>query len=614
MISATLFVIPLVMQSIRLTRLPRIDDDDWANSVAAAANLLGLQRPIVSLQSDTMTVPTVVGVVNPRLVIPSDWRTWSQTQRQCILLHELAHITRRDVLTQLIGRIALLAYWFNPLVWHAVRQMRAQREFACDDSVLLAGQKASDYAEELLRTLKRYRPIRSGIGVAMAHSARLDRRVLAMLDPERRRDPVGPRFAIILPCVVGLLGGLLGGVTLATPPATANPSPKSTDGAPGENPSPAWKELRTIEYPGRLPVSVVFSADGKTLLTGDTDGGITALSVAGEELHLRWKSNVGGSHAAVAFSTDSAKVYATTEHGARILDAAQGKEKVRIDAKDSNPTAIGVFPNQTLKNLTASKIVFGNPRGYFVKLWLDGALAPTFSTIKTTTMANGAEPVDEAAVPLAVDPGGRSAIMTGPIDATGKVSGVKGKNVLWAYVCGNYDKGRPGNRVMIGHSATVVSAAWSKEGGTAVTGDSAGRVIVWDANTMKETRRVELGGRVAALAISNDGTRIAAYVVRERGEVYVWESANPINPLAPIHTDLGDFRGSTTFASLSFAPDATELAGCAIDKRWLNNLGELIGEVHVWELSAQPKAQLTPERLDVKPSPKGSSMRFVVPR
>jgi WD40 repeat protein len=100
--------------------------------------------------------------------------------------------------------------------------------------------------------------------------------------------------------------------------------------------------------------------------------------------------------------------------------------------------------------------------------------------------------------------------MTGPIDATGAVGGVKGKNVLWAYVCGDYGEGSPGNRVMAGHSADVVSAAWAKEGGTAVTGDAAGRVIVWDAKTMKEAGRLELGGRIASLAVSDDGTRTAA--------------------------------------------------------------------------------------------------------
>ena len=447
----------------------------------------------------------------------------------------------------------------------------------------------------------------------MAHSARLDQRVLAILDPQRRRDPVGSRFAIILPCVVGIVCGVLGGVTLTTHSAIANPPTESQTAISAEKANPVWKENYTVEYPGTLPVSVAFSADGKTLLTGDTGGEIMALIFAGDEPLWRWKSKVEGSHATVAFSADQKKVYATTEHGVRILDAASGKEEARIEVNDSNPTAIGVFPNKKIaENFIRSQIVFGNPRGYFVKSWAEGKLADTIGTIETSTVAKGAKPADEAAVPLAVDPNGRSAIMTGPIDATGEVGGVKGKNVLWAYVCGDYEKGSPGNRVLVGHTATVVSAAWAKEGGTAVTGDAAGRVIVWDAKTMKEARRLELGGRVAALAISNDGMRTAAYVLRKQGEVYVWETTKPIDTMKPIHTELGDFGGPTAFASLSFSPDGKQLAGCAIDKRWLSNPGKLIGKVRVWELSAEPKAQLPPKHVYIKQLPKGSSMNFVV--
>jgi beta-lactamase regulating signal transducer with metallopeptidase domain/WD40 repeat protein len=613
MISSSRLLISLARQSIWMRRLRSIDDDDWVNSVTTVASALGLKRPIVALESDSPCIPTVVGVLSPRLVVPSNWRTWSLSQRRCILLHELAHVKRCDVSTHLLGRLALLAYWFNPLVWHAVRQLRAERELASDDCVLLAGQTASDYAEELLHTLRCYRPTRSEIGVAMAHSARLDQRVLAILDPQRRRDPVGSRFAIILPGVVGIVCSVVGGVTLTTQSAIANPPTESRTAISAEQANPVWKENYTIEYPGTLPVSVAFSADGKTLLTGDTGGEIMSLIFAGEEPRWRWKSKVEGSHAAVAFSADHQNVYATTQHGVRILDAASGKEEARIEMNDSNPTAIGVFPNKKIaENSTSLQIVFGNPRGYFVKSWAEGKLADTIGTIKTSTVAQGARPVDEAAVPLAVDPSGRCAIMIGPIDATGEAGGVKGKNVLWAYVCGNYDKGSPGNRVLVGHAATVVSAAWAKEGGTAVTGDAAGRVIVWDAKAMQEIRRVELGGRVAALAISDDGTRTAAYVIHKQGEVNVWENTKPIETMKPIHTELGDFGGPKAFASLSFSPDGKQLAGCAIDKTWLNRLGELTGKVRVWALSAEPKEQLPPRHVYFKQLPKGSPMSFVV--
>ncbi len=611
---AVLFVAAVTRQFMRLGRLCRVDDGEWVEMVAAAAKTLGIGRSIATLQSDEACVPAVVGVFHSRLVIPRDWRTWSTAQRQCIVLHELAHVKRRDVLAQLLGRLALLVYWFNPLFWYAVRQLRVERELASDDCVLQAGQTPSTYAEQLLKTLRAYRPARAAISVAMAHSARIDQRVLAILDPQRRRNPVGIKFALLLLCGLGLFSGLLGGVTLSTRPAVAEPpkEPETTVAAAAIG--SYWKENYAVEYPGSLPVSVAFSADGETLLTGDTGGEVMALIFTRDEPRWRWKANVGGSHAAVAFSADQERVYATTKDGVRILDAFEGKEDARIEENSSSPTAIGVFPVKQIafRPHTYHQIVFGNARGYYVKTWIPANRPDTAGTIRTSTVAEEAQPADNAAVPLAVDPNGRCAIMTGPIDATGKVAGVKGKNVLWAYVCGDYSEGSPGNRVMVGHVAPVVSAAWAKNGDTAVTGDADGRVIVWDAKTMKVTRRLELGGRVAALAISSDGKQTAAFVLGKQGRVFVWDTAAPPEMLKPIHTELGDFTGPETYASLSFSPDGKQLAGCAINKKWLDNPEGVKGKVRVWELAAEPKAQLPPNLWYSKQVPQGSSSNFVV--
>jgi RNA polymerase sigma factor (sigma-70 family) len=423
--------------------------------------------------------------------------------------------------------------------------------------------------------------------------------------------------------VVGLLGLALtgGGLMLANgpgdpgekkgkqPPAGADAKPQAA------KVGTMWKENYTVADEGKLPVSVAFSADGKTLLAGDLAGEVMALEFAGDDLQWPWKSDVGGSHAAVAYSADQKNVYATTADGVRILDAAKGREVARIDAPDSNPISIGVFPNKADAKFPRVQIVFGNARGYFVKSWADvGKPAERIGGIETSTVAKDAKPADVAAVPLAVDPKGRSAIMTGPRDATGQVAGMKGKNVLWAYVCGDYSKGSPGNRVMVGHTATVVSAAWAKEGSTAVTGDADGRVIVWDANTMKETGRVELGGRVMAVAVSDDGAHTAAYVRGKRGgEVYVWQTAKPAKAPKPIHTELADFGGEP-YASLTFSPEGRRLAGCASDKKWLQLEAKIrpAGKVRVWELTAEPKGQPAPGHQYTKQFPKGKSSSFVL--
>ncbi len=633
--AAALFLIAFIRQAVALRRLRKIDEPAWTQAVEAAKAAMGLNRPIDTLESDQATVPAVIGAWNPCLIVPVTWRDWSRAQRQCILLHELAHVQRRDVAAQLLGRLVLFVYWFNPLAWYAVRQLRVERELASDDCVLLAGQTASDYAEQLLHTLRSYRRMRPLMGVAMAHSARLDHRVRAILDPRRRREPIGSRAAILMAGLVGLACIATGALTLTNRPLGAMGAAEGfSPSVAGEKATPVWREGTAVEFPGALPVSVAFSADGKTLLTGDTRGEVMALIFDREQPTYRWKVSVEGAHAVSAYSADHKSVYATTEHGVRILDAASGKEVARVEAKNSQPTALGVFPDKPIsEGVTGSQLVFGNARGYFIKSWAQGKLPDGIGTIETSTIHKDAKPSDEAAVPLAVDPKGRSAIMTGPVDSTGEVAGAKGRNVLWAYVCGDYGAGSPGNRVMIGHTANVVCAAWAKEGSVAVTGDADGRVILWDANTMKEKERIELGGRVAALAISDDGMRVAAYALGSQGEVVIWENDNSLTEnngkkenlktvedsendkkprLKTIHKEWGSFNNLTSHASLSFSPDGKRLAGCAIDKAWLSNLGRLTGKVRTWTLDAAPQAQSPPKQIYSKSLAKGASTEFVL--
>ncbi|HEV3081924.1 MAG TPA: sigma-70 family RNA polymerase sigma factor [Gemmataceae bacterium] len=350
-----------------------------------------------------------------------------------------------------------------------------------------------------------------------------------------------------------------------------------------------WKEKAVLETPGWLPGSVAYSSDGMTLVVGGSGGQVTAFDTSTNK--PRWTANVGSSFAAVAFAADGKSILAKSKDGVRFLNPETGAPGEAIEEpgalNDERFTAVGVFPDRVVESgrqkLVSHKIIFGTPRGYVVKEWIDSAVP---GTITVSTVAKDQKPADPNAVPLAVDPAGTSAIITGPIDRA------TGKNVLWTHVAGNYNKGSPGNRILEGHKATVVSAAWSKDGRTAVTGDSDGRVIVWDAKAVKETSRVELGQRIAAVAVTSNGKQIAAVAIGKRAEFYVWESAKPANNMKPIHTDAHDYQDSV-FACLAFSPDDQQLAGCAIETKWLVRLGELVGQLHIWE-PVNPKREEKP--------------------
>jgi HEAT repeat protein/beta-lactamase regulating signal transducer with metallopeptidase domain len=175
-----------------------VRDLRWRDASDVASAELGLPETPALLASDHVTVPFTSGVLRPVVVVPaSALTTWSDERIRVVLLHELAHVRRRDCLVQAMTQVACAAYWFNPLTWIASRRLRAERERACDDLVLEAGTRGADYAQHLLDIARTVTPRRSlsAAALAMARPSELEGRLLAILDGHRARRVAGSRFS-----------------------------------------------------------------------------------------------------------------------------------------------------------------------------------------------------------------------------------------------------------------------------------------------------------------------------------------------------------------------------------------------------------------------------------
>jgi hypothetical protein len=143
-------------------------------------------------------MPMAFGCANPTVLLPANAEQWPFARRRDVMMHELAHVARRDCLTQLVAQAACALYWFNPLVWIAARALRGERERACDDVVVRAGARPSEYATHLLQVARDLRVPRatSLATVCMARRSQLSDRLLAILDERRNRRTVSRRFAV----------------------------------------------------------------------------------------------------------------------------------------------------------------------------------------------------------------------------------------------------------------------------------------------------------------------------------------------------------------------------------------------------------------------------------
>ena len=80
--------------------------------------------------------PLLVGIVKPRLYLPSHWSSWSPEELRGVVAHELAHRDNRDIWVLIFQAIAMMLFCINPLVWLLNRRLTFLRELRCDEAVL----------------------------------------------------------------------------------------------------------------------------------------------------------------------------------------------------------------------------------------------------------------------------------------------------------------------------------------------------------------------------------------------------------------------------------------------------------------------------------------------
>ena len=191
----------LALGAARVARIRRCAsdevDEEWAALSTELEVKLGLARPVRLLFSDELAVPVTTGLHRPVVLLPEGARRWNDERRRVVLLHELAHVKRRDWMALLTGQAAAALYWFHPLAWSTRLQMQKDCERACDDLVLSAGTRASAYAAHLLSIIRSLRLSRQRTlpAVAMARRSYWDGRMRAILDPNVPRRVVSGREA-----------------------------------------------------------------------------------------------------------------------------------------------------------------------------------------------------------------------------------------------------------------------------------------------------------------------------------------------------------------------------------------------------------------------------------
>ena len=140
---------------------------------------MGIHRDIPVYSTAFLKSPIIVGLLKPCIYLPihliSDY---DETDMRYMLLHELQHYKHHDAIANYLMNLAGVVYWFNPLVWYALKEMRNDREVACDTSVLkmLEEDAYEDYGNTLINFAEKVSltpfPFAAGLGGNMKQMKR----------------------------------------------------------------------------------------------------------------------------------------------------------------------------------------------------------------------------------------------------------------------------------------------------------------------------------------------------------------------------------------------------------------------------------------------------------
>jgi bla regulator protein BlaR1 len=125
--------------------------DAWIERLGFLAAQLGIKRRVSLLQTGSVSVPAVIGFLKPAILLPFGMLAHlPPDQLETVLLHELAHIKRNDLLTNLLLHFAEIVFFFNPGLRWLCSLIRREREACCDDIVLQRTSDKTTYFEALV--------------------------------------------------------------------------------------------------------------------------------------------------------------------------------------------------------------------------------------------------------------------------------------------------------------------------------------------------------------------------------------------------------------------------------------------------------------------------------
>lgn len=372
----------------------RAGREDVVALVDECRGILHVRRRVRVVVTSAVATPSLHGWMRPTLLLPAELLSnFTLEQLRYVVLHELAHLRRSDVLVNWIATAAQALHWFNPLVRLAVARFAEERELACD-ALALAALRAEErpaYGGTVLELVDRLRvaPVTPALVGMTATPAQLKRRIVMIASFRQNR------FSIVFAALVVAVG-----LVTLTDASAGEPQIRRTVSHMRQPASPEVKAtMQKLDTAMNVELTnaslddvlhAVMNATGATIVIEDgaLDDATRAkrLNVKASNVpaHLVLFESLGTLDLAVKFTPAGVAVQRMPKEALDVETADGAKARIFVRSIDT-PPAVGEGVEEAGEVRTRERVSIsaeGAPDGAHRKLRLDGATPAEQGTLE----------------------------------------------------------------------------------------------------------------------------------------------------------------------------------------------------------------------------------------
>ena len=338
-------------------------DKYWNDRLAQLSAHLKIKQVIGIVESGIAKVPMVIGHFKPLILIPVGFiNALSTDEVEAILVHELAHIRRRDYLVNLLQSFMEIVFFFNPAVIWISQLIKAERENCCDDIALEQAGSKYGYIQALLSCQEYQAP---GLSMALANNkSNLLNRVKRMVNNHNQSLNIMEKTLLTI-CLVAA-----GFCTVAF---SANKENKNTP----VKVSPA-KHQQSKEHTVTVDAKVgyVFKTGNNTTLKFNKTGSkISDLKVNGKTVPANQAGKYAPKIDALLKQNEQTKQAEASQTPVAAADTANGKVKIYKPAEVGDGTVMMLHQN---KNGKAKATYIFKEDGTLYQIFMDRKMVESY--------------------------------------------------------------------------------------------------------------------------------------------------------------------------------------------------------------------------------------------